>query len=151
MLKQRCNHARLTWLRRLKRVSSRKGTHASRLVRSSQNFSQKVDLFLMRSTLVLSVRGSVLPLLLADTPVHMLCSEAELFAMNEEPAAAPSLSDWEPERCIFTPQWLTLRNITTNSLLRTPPPQHKYQQITLSSTIYHILLVLHFRCLRCRN
>lgn len=47
----------------------------------------------MRSTLVLRVLGKVLPLLLADTPVDMLCSEAELLAMNELLAAAPSLSD----------------------------------------------------------
>lgn len=54
----------------------------------------------MRSTLVLSVRGSVPPLLLADTPVDMLCSDAELFATNELPAPTPILSDWEPERCM---------------------------------------------------
>lgn len=77
-------------------------THASRLVRSSQNFSQNVDLFLMRSTLVLSVRGKVLPLLATDTPVAMLCSDAELLAMNEEPATPPpSLSDCDPDRCMI--------------------------------------------------
>jgi hypothetical protein len=68
-------------------------THASRLVRSSQNFSQKVDRFLIRSTLVLRVRGSVPPLLLADTPVDMLCSDAELLAINPAPPAPPSRSD----------------------------------------------------------
>lgn len=76
-------------------------THASRLVRSSQNFSQKVDLFLILSTLVLRVRGSVPPLVPAATPVDMLCSEAELLAMKETPAPAPpSRSDWDPDRCI---------------------------------------------------
>lgn len=77
-------------------------THASRRVRSSQNFSQKLDLFLIRSTLVLSVRGSVLPLLLLpDMPVAMLCSDAELFGMKLTPLVPPSLSDWDSDRCIL--------------------------------------------------
>lgn len=76
-------------------------THASRLVRSSQNFSQNVDLFFILSTLVLSVRGSVPPPLPAATPVDMLCSDAELLAINVTPAPAPpSLSDWDPDRCM---------------------------------------------------
>lgn len=76
-------------------------THASRRVRSSQNFSQKLDLFLIRSTLVLRVRGSVLPLLLPDMPVAMLCSDAELFGMKLTPLVPPSLSDWDSDRCIM--------------------------------------------------
>ena len=69
-------------------------------MRSSQNFSQNVDLFLILSTLVLSVRGSVPPPP-AATPVDMLCSDAELLAMNVTPAPAPpSRSDWDPDRCI---------------------------------------------------
>lgn len=90
-------------------------TYASLFVRSSQNFSQKVDLFLMRSTLVLSVRGSVPPLLLADTPVDILCSDAELLAMNDElPLPTPIRSDCEPERCIvsYSDKRATLPNHT---------------------------------------
>lgn len=77
-------------------------THASRRVRSSQNFSQKLDLFLIRSTLVLSVRGSVLPLLLLpEMPVAMLCSDAEFLGMKLTPLVPPSLSDWDSDRCIM--------------------------------------------------
>ncbi|GBP26235.1 hypothetical protein EVAR_16087_1 [Eumeta japonica] len=73
-------------------------THASRRVRSSQNLSQKVERFLMRSTLVLSVRGSVPPLLLPDTPVAILCSDAELLPANPPPA--PRASPCDSDRCI---------------------------------------------------
>lgn len=68
-------------------------------MRSSQNFSQNVERFFIRSTLVLSVRGRVPPLLLADMPVAMLCSDAELFVMKLT-ASLPMPSDWDSERCI---------------------------------------------------
>lgn len=101
-------------------------THASRLVRSSQNLSQKVDRFLILSTLVLSVRGRVPPLLLPDTPVDMLCSEAELFAMKVvPPPPATSRSDWDPERCIslavYTHYMIWYTNV--DRLIAVPPSQ----------------------------
>lgn len=78
-----------------------KNTHASRLVRSSQNLSQNVERFLIRNTLVLRVRGRVPPLLLPDIPVAMLCSEAELFPTKPmEATPAPNPSDWDSDRCI---------------------------------------------------
>lgn len=55
----------------------------------------------MRSTLVLSVRGNVPPLLLPEMPVAILCSEAELLGIKLAPLLAPNLSDCDSDRCIL--------------------------------------------------
>lgn len=126
-----------------------KATHASRLFRSSQNLSQKVDLFLIRSTLVLRVRGSVPPLLDAATPVAMLCSDAELFVMNDEPPPPPSPSDWDPERCISIA--LLLLYVTQSAIVRANWPISRYTVTRLlsTSTPFEIFYVLHNSHLNC--
>lgn len=43
----------------------------------------------------------MLPLLLPEMPVAMLCSDAELFGMKLTPLVPPSRSDWDSDRCIM--------------------------------------------------